>query len=93
LSVDVATVNAGLVALLAFGVAFACWRAMLHTGNPNIRYIVAAFVLLGAKSVAKSYTLSDGAPESRAVETIFSFVDLAAIGLVAWPILLRRRDA
>lgn len=90
---DVATVNAGLVAVLAVVIAFASWRALLQTGNSAIRFIIAAFLVLAVKGAAKAYTLSSGEPESRAVEIVFSYMDLAVVALVAWPILLRRSNA
>jgi hypothetical protein len=66
---------------------------MLHTGNRGLYFVIAAFVILGLKGIAKAYTLSSGMLETRETETVFSYMDLAAIGIIAWPILMRRRDS
>ena len=88
---EVAAVVAGAVGLVAAVVAFAAWRATLRSGNRAILFVVAAFGLLALKGAAKAWSLSGGEPESRNVELLFSLVDLAVVGLVAWPLLTRRR--
>ena len=90
LGTDVAAVNAGLVAILSGVVAVAAWRALLHTGNRNIGFVVAAFAVLALRNLAKALALSSGRPESADGEFVFSLLDLLVVGLIAWPIFLRR---
>jgi hypothetical protein len=78
----------GAVAVLCGIVAVGCWRAMLRTGNPRIQFVALAFALLAAKNVAKTVTAA-ASLENDALELAFSLVDLAAVGLVAYPILRR----
>ena len=90
-SLQAASLSVGVVAVLCGAVAVAAWRAVVRTGNPRIRLVVAAFSLLAAKNLVKSVRLASGARESAGLELAFSLVDLAAVGLIAWPLLLRRR--
>jgi hypothetical protein len=87
-----AAFNAGLVAVLSGIVAAAAWRALVRTGNRNVGYIIAAFALLALKNLAKAAALSsdmDGPDQ----EFLFSLVDLVVVGLIAYPIVLRRGGA
>jgi hypothetical protein len=89
-SLQAAAISAGVVAVLCGVIAIASWRAVLRTGNPRIRLVVAAFSLLAAKNLLKSVRLASGAPESGGLEFAFSLVDLAAVALIAWPLVMRR---
>lgn len=89
-SLQVAALSAGIVAVLCGAIALASWRALLRTGNGRIRLVVLAFTLLAAKNLLKSVRLASGAPESGGLELAFSLVDLAAVALIAWPLLMRR---
>lgn len=91
---DPATVsafNAGLVALLCAVIAAAAFRVLQRTGNRAIGYVVAAFVLLSLKNLAKSLTLASLGDESGWHELVFSLADLVAVALIAAPLLLRGR--
>lgn len=90
---QVAAVSAGTVAILCGAIAFAAWRAVVRTGNPRIRFVVAAFTVLAAKNLLKSVRLAAGSPETAGLELAFSLADLAAVALIAWPLLMRRRAA
>jgi hypothetical protein len=87
-----AAVAAGMVAIACLGVAAAAWRATLRTGNRNIVFVVAAFLVLGLKNLAKAAELLGGV-ESGLVELGFSLTDLLAVGLIAWPLLSPRTGA
>lgn len=87
---EVSALNAGLVAILCALIAAASWRVLLRTGNRAIGWVVAAFVLLSLKNLAKALTLASIGPETSWHEFIFSLVDLVAVGLIAVPLLLRR---
>lgn len=87
---QVSAINAGLVALVCAVIAAASWKAMLRTGNKAIGYVVAAFVLLSLKGLAKALTLASVGDETGWHELAFSLVDLLAVVLIAWPLLLRR---
>ena len=82
---------AGATAVLAGGVsatiAFGAWRALLRTGNKSIGFVVAGFALLATKLLLKGFALAAGAGETPERELLFSVVDLAAFGLIAWPIV------
>ena len=84
-----AALSAGAVALLCAVIAAAAWRAVVHTGNRAIYGVVAAFALLALKNLLKCATLAAGAQESAWHELSFSAVDLAAVALIAVPILRR----
>jgi hypothetical protein len=86
-----AALSVGLVAVLCGAVAIAAWRAVVRTGNPRIRLVVVAFALLAAKNLFKAVRLAGGASESAGLELLFSLIDLGAVGLIAWPLLMRRR--
>lgn len=88
----VVTVNALAVATVSLLVAAGAWRALLRTGNGAIGYVVAAFLVLAGKNVAKAL-LWEGTGEAPAVEVAFSLLDLLVVGLIAYPLLLRRRGA
>jgi hypothetical protein len=90
---QVSALNAGLVSLLCAIIAAASWRAMQRTGNRAIGYVVAAFVLLSLKNLVKALTLASLGDETGWHEFAFSLADLVAVGLIAWPLLLRRGKA
>jgi hypothetical protein len=89
-SLQAAAISSGTVAILCGIIALASWRALLRTGNARIRLVVLAFSLLAAKNLVKCVRLASGSPESGGLELAFSLVDLAAVALIAWPLLLRR---
>ncbi len=90
-SIAWAAASAGVVAVLCGVVAFASWRAVVRTGNPRIQFVVLAFLLLSGKNLAKSIHLASGTPEDGVLELVFSLVDLAAVALIAWPLLAGRK--
>lgn len=89
----VSAVNAGLVSLICAVIAAASWRVLQRTGNRAIGYVIAAFILLSLKSLAKALTLASIGDETGWHEFAFSLVDLVAVGLIAAPLLLRRGKA
>jgi hypothetical protein len=91
LSAPLVAVNAAIVATIAAVVAIASWRAMVRTGNRHIGFVAGAFALLSLKGIVKAYVLAGGNGEPPELEFAFSLVDLAVVGLVAWPLLLSRR--
>lgn len=92
LGIEMAAASAGVVAVLCGAIAVASWRAVVRTGNPRIQFVVAAFALLAAKNLVKAIVLASGQDESAAMELAFSLGDLAAVALIAWPLLARRGD-
>lgn len=91
LSPPLVAVNAAVVASVSAVVAIASWRAMVRTGNRHIGFVAGAFALLSLKGIVKAYVLAGGQGEPAELEFVFSLVDLAVVGLVAWPLLLSRR--
>lgn len=85
-----AAASAGVVAVLCGAIAVASWRAVVRTGNARIQFVVAAFAVLAAKNLAKCIVLARGTDESAGLELTFSLVDLLAVALIAWPLLLPR---
>jgi hypothetical protein len=84
----------GVVALAAGGTALACgavalgsWRALLRTGNPTVGFFVAGFALFAVKNALKAGLAFADAPEAALVESLFSLSDLAAVVLIAWPLV------
>jgi hypothetical protein len=90
LGIEAAALIAGIVALLCGAIAVASWRAVVRTGNRRIQFVVAAFAILAAKNLVKSLRLAAGEPDSAALELVFSLVDLFAVALIAWPLLVPR---
>lgn len=84
-------VSAGVVSTLSFLVSGAAWRALLRSGNPAVGYVVAAFLVLGVKNLAKAALLLGPGSVSFAWEVAFGVADVAVVGLVAWPLLAPRR--
>ena len=80
--------SAGLISGLAFLISGAAWRAMLRTGNPALAYVIAAFAVMGAKSLAKA-ALPLGGGVTMPWEVAFTLADVAVVGLIAWPVLRR----
>ncbi|MES2154159.1 MAG: hypothetical protein V4510_03400 [bacterium] len=80
----------GAVAILCALIAFGAWRAVVRTGNRRIHFVVLAFLLLAVKSLVKAVDLADGHEGSAFEESAFSLADLAAVALIAWPLLSRR---
>jgi hypothetical protein len=87
LGIEMAAASAGAVAVLCGAIAIASWRAVVRTGNPRIQFVVAAFALLAAKNLVKCIVLASRTDESAALELAFSLGDLAAVALIAWPLL------
>jgi hypothetical protein len=88
-----AAVNAFLVALTGFVIAWAAYRVLQRTGNGRIWYVVAAFAILAAKNAAKGFVLLGTPTEPPWMEFAFSGVDLVVVLLIAWPIMMRRKGA
>jgi hypothetical protein len=86
---DLVAVNALLVAALAALVAAGAWRALLRTGNATIGYVVAGFLVLAGKNLLKAFLWGSVGEEAK--EVAFSLLDLAAVLLIAYPLVLRRR--
>lgn len=87
---EISAVNAGLVALVCAIIAAASWRVLQRTGNRAIAPVIAAFVLLSLKGLAKALTLASIGDETGWHELAFSLVDLVAVLLIATPLLMRR---
>ena len=85
-----AAISAGIVAVVCGAIAVASWRAVLRTGNRRIHLVVIAFSLLAAKNLLKSVRLASGTAEGAGLELAFSLIDLAAVCLIAWPLVIRR---
>lgn len=85
----VTALGAGLVALLSFVVSGAGYRAMVRSGNPALGYVIAAFLVLGAKNVVKLAFLVGVGSVPYAWEVAFVGADVATVTLVAWPFLRR----
>ena len=88
---EATALSVGVVALLCGAIAVASWRAVVRTGNRRIQLVVAAFTILAIKNLVKALRLASGEPEGAALEMAFSLADLAAVGLIAWPLLAPRR--
>lgn len=88
----VPAVVAAVVGVLCAIIAVAAWRAMLETGNRGIQLVSLAFALLAVKGLAKATYLAAVGRETVLLELGFSLLDLAAVLLIAWP-LLRPRGA
>lgn len=89
MAADASALTAALVGLVSAVVAVASWRALVRTGNRRIALVVVAFALLAAKNLAKSLLLASGR-DDEGLELLFSLADLAAVVLIAVPILSRR---
>ncbi len=63
---------------------------MVRTGNRNLGLVVGAFGLLTAKNLLKAIGLAAGQSETVVTELAFSLVDLVAVGMIAFPLLMRR---
>jgi hypothetical protein len=87
---QVAGIVAGVSAALCVTIAIASRRVMIRIGNPQLRLVTLAFLLLAAKNIAKCINLAAGDGESGAVELVFSLIDVTAVGLIAYPLLSRR---
>ena len=85
-SLPFSLVGSGLVGVLSLGVSAASYRAMIRTGNPTLGFLVVAFMLIGVKSVVKVWFLL-GAGVPTLWEAIFTLADVAAFGLIAFPLL------
>lgn len=81
------TLLVATVAVLCGIVAVGCWRAVLRTGNRRIQLVALAFAILAAKNLAKAAVVGTG--DEGPFEPLFSLADLAAVALVAYPILRR----
>ncbi|MEK6986438.1 MAG: hypothetical protein AABX89_08700 [Candidatus Thermoplasmatota archaeon] len=89
MAADASAFTAALVGLVSAVVAVASWRALVRTGNRRIAFVIVAFALLAAKNIAKAMVLASGRDEGS-LELLFSLADLAAVVLIAAPILSRR---
>lgn len=90
MSVGVVSLAAGGAALTCAALSVASWRALLRTGNGMIAWLVVGFAILGVKNAVKSYRAFVDIPDSLLVESLFSLADLAAVILVAYPVVAGR---
>lgn len=83
-------VSSAGVSALAFLISGAAWRALLRSGNPNVGFVVAAFLILGLKNLAKAALLVAGGAISLGWEVAFAVADVAMVLAIAWPLLVPR---
>lgn len=87
---DPTAVVVGIVALLCAVVASGCWTAVVRTGNRRIHFVTIAFLLLALKNLVKAIDLAAGYQGGPSEELVFSLADLAAVALIAWPLVWRK---
>lgn len=80
-------VVAGLVGVVSLGIAGGAWRGLVRTGNRTMGFVLAAFVLIAVKNLAKATFLVGGFEDTQAREMIFSLMDLGAVVIIAWPMV------
>lgn len=83
-------VVAGLVSMVSLVVAGGAWRGLVRTGNKTMGFVLGAFVLIAVKNLAKATFLIGGFENTQTREMIFSFMDLGAVILIAWPMVVMR---
>ena len=83
-------ITVGVIAMLCAVVAFGCWTAVVRTGNRRIHFVTLAFLLLAMKNLVKALDIAAGFEGGPFEELAFSLVALAAVGLIAWPLVRRR---
>lgn len=93
MSIGVVGIAAALAALTCGALSAASWRALVRTGNRSLGFFVAAFALLAAKNLVKSYVSLAELPHGPMLEGAFSIADLLTVVLVAWPLVGGRRAA
>jgi hypothetical protein len=87
-----AAATTGVVSLVAFVISGASWRAMVKTGNRNISYVAAGFLVVALKNAVKAWHLTYEA-ETLGWEVAFSLLDLLAVLLIVFPLVPLRRRA
>ena len=86
-------VSSAGVSALAFLISGAAWRALVRSGNPNVRFVVAAFLILGLKNLVKAALLVGVGSVSLGWEVAFASADVAMVAAIAWPLLSPRGGA
>ena len=82
-----------LVGLIALVLAVSAWRARARSGNRQLGFVGAAFVLFLAKSLVSTADVLTPFPHAvphDALELVLSLFDLAILGLLFLPLALKR---
>jgi len=96
----VTTALIGVVALISLALAVLARRAQLHSGNPKLGYVTAAFAVFCLKSVVTVYALQKDPSQGSAVpsgfvlahghlELLNAALDLVIVFLLFVPFLRR----
>lgn len=80
----------GAVAVVSVALAGLAYRAYLRSGNPNLRYVLAAFCIFAAEGLLATASLQWGLVDHTDLELLLSVFDLSALLVLAFPFLLRR---
>lgn len=81
------SIAVGLIALVMAGLAF---RARRRSGNRQLAFVGAAFTLFLAKSLFSAYNVQTHYVPHDLIELGLSLFDLAIIGLLFLPFVLRK---
>lgn len=80
----------GAVAVVSIALAGLAFRAYRRSGNPNLRYVLAAFIIFAAEGVVATAALFTHRIDHEDLELILGLFDLAALMVLALPFILRR---
>jgi hypothetical protein len=89
LSPATAAASATIVAILSAVISLAAYRVLLRNGNRTLWYVIVAFGIIALKNLAKAGVLIGLGAEDTWMELAFSLADLAAVALIAAPIVKR----
>ncbi|MEA3199537.1 MAG: hypothetical protein QOE90_965 [Thermoplasmata archaeon] len=79
-----------VAALLATVFAVVAFRALARTGNPALRWVGIAFVLMALKEVFAAYNVVTHFVPHDAIELVLASCDLVIMGLLFTPLFRRR---
>lgn len=99
MAVDIAlasSLTSLLVGLIALVMAVLAWQARRRSGNAQLSFVAGAFVLFLIKSLFSAYIVATPPPHPvphDEIELVLSLFDLAIIGLLFLPFVLRASKA
>lgn len=96
MAVDIAlasSLTSLLVGLIALVMAALAWQARRRSGNRQLGFVAGAFGLFLAKSLFSAYNVQTHYVPHDTIELVLSLFDLAIIGLLFLPLVVRPAKA
>jgi len=81
----------GVTAAASIGLAALAYRGYRRSGNPRLRFVVAAFALFAVKGLLATYSIQTDLLEHEDLELVLGLFDVTALSLFLVPFLRPRK--